>query len=466
MPDDTGPDDAQALRRRAEQVAAERMEDRDLPPPDELPRLVHELRVHQIELEIQNAALREAQAELRSLNEKLESLVAERTSALELLRDVASVANRAQNVEEALEYCLRRVCEHNGWSFGHAFLPADDDPDRLLPAYAWYAAETERFGAFRELTLKTPLRRGECLPGRVFATGTPDWTTDIHGEMGARRVELAQDLGIVSTAAFPVMVEDRIVGVLEFFSGKPLKPDDKILESMASVGTQLGRVIERKAFQDRLLALADEEHRRIGQELHDDVGQELTALALKAETLAEMLGDQVTPARDLARKILVAVDRTRRKTRALSRGLVPTEVDAQALEAALEGLALRVGEGERAACTFRCRGEARVRDSRAATQLYRIAQEALANALRPAQTTSVEIALQTDEACTVLEIRDDGPGLPPEQERGAGLGLQIMRYRAGLIGGTLTIETPAPGGTRVICRLPREKQQRPPSAAT
>jgi signal transduction histidine kinase len=131
------------------------------------------------------------------------------------------------------------------------------------------------------------------------------------------------------------------------------------------------------------------------------------------------------------------------------------EVDAPGLEAALEGLALQIAEAKSAACTFQCRGEGRVGDSRAATQLYRIAQEAVANALGHSQTENVEIRLENDEVSTVLEIRDDGPGLPPEERRGAGLGLQIMRYRAGLIGGRLTTETPPSGGTRVICRLPR-----------
>ncbi len=383
----------------------------------------------------------------------LEQQVRERTSALETLCDIATMVNVAQNVEEALEYCLRRVAEHYGWSFGHAYLPADDDPDLLLPAYTWYAPDAERFAAFRELTLKTPLRRGYGLPGAVFQSGRAKWITQIRAEMGARRIDLAEELGVVTAAAFPVTVENHVVGVLEFFSGEPLEPNAEMFESMTSVGMQLGRVNERKAFQERLLTLADEEHRRIGQELHDDLGQELTGLALKAETLAEMLGQEETPARQLARQMVVSIDRARRKTRALSRGLVPTEVDAAGLEAALEELALRMGEGKRFACMFQCHGHRRVTDCGAATQLYRIAQEAVANALGHTETTKVQITLRNDEAATVLEISDDGLGLPPQRERGGGLGLKIMRYRAGLIGGELTVETPPSGGTRVICRL-------------
>jgi len=386
--------------------------------------------------------------------EALEQEVRERTSALQMLRDVAAMANRSTSVEEALEYCLRRVAEHNGWSFGHAFLPSAEEPDLLLPAYVWYTTDSEQFAEFRDLTLRTVLRAGECLPGRVYASGEPQWTTDLPHELGPRRVELAAALGITTTAAFPVMAQHRVVGVLEFFSDKTIEPDQGVLESMASVGTQLGRVIERKAFQDRLLTLSEDEHRRIGQELHDDVGQELTGLALKTETLAELLGKDAGPAGELARVIIGAVDRIRGKVRALSRGLVPTEIDAPALEAALEGLALQVDESDGMSCRLRCEGKRRVPDARTATQLYRIAQEAVGNLVRHSGAEHVEIALTSDEAATVLEIRDDGQGIPLEQKGKKGMGLQIMRYRAGLIGATLTVESSPDGGTRVTCRLP------------
>lgn len=432
----------QELRRRAEQVARERMAEQELPSPDRLPEVVYELQVHQIELEMQNEALRKAQAE--------------RTSVLEVLRDITSMANRAKSVEEALEYCLRRVAEHNGWTFGHAYLPSADDPNLLLPAYAWYSADANRFQAFRELTLKTPLRRGHGLPGKVFETGRPEWSTAIRTELGARRVDLAEQLGLATAAAFPVTVENRVVGVLEFFTEKTIEPKAELLESMASVGTQLGRVIERKAFQDRLLTLAENECRRIGQELHDDVGQELTGLALKAETLAEMLEEHDGPARDLAQTIVEAIDRTRRKTRALSRGLVPAEVDAPGLEAALENLAEQINEGKGPSCRFRCHGDTRVVDARTATQLYRIAQEAVANVLRHSQAQHVEIVLSSSQTATVLEIRDDGRGMPSGESREDGMGLRIMRYRAGLIGGMLTVESSPTGGACTICRLPNQ----------
>ncbi len=392
----------------------------------------------------------------------LEQQTAEQAGALQMLCDVASMANHAQNVEEATMYCLERVGQYHGWSFGIAYLPRAEAPNRLMPAYLWYAADGERFRPFAEVTFRTPLRPGQGQPGAVLASGQPQWTTDLRGKLDRHRAELAQALKLTTAAAFPVMAEERAVGVLEFFSPQRIEPRAEVFDSMASVGTQLGRVIERKMFQDRLLTLSEDEHRRIGQELHDDVGQELTGVALKAETLAEMLDGQATPARRLARDIVVTVDRIRSKTRALSRGLVPSEVDSPGLPMALEELANRMGEETRGSCTFYQQGKIRIRDTRIATQLYRIAQEAAANAMASAaDTPQVDIRLESDEDATRLEIRDSGPGMPSGTGEGDGVGLQIMRYRANLIGASLVIESPSTGGVRVTCRLPNPTLEDP-----
>jgi len=147
----------------------------------------------------------------------------------------------------------------------------------------------------------------------------------------------------------------------------------------------------------------------------------------------------------------------REKARRLARGLVPRDVEAPELEAALEGLALQVDQTEGISCRFRCEGRQRVPDARTATQLYRIAQEAVTNLVRHSGAEHVEIALTSDQAATVLEVCDDGEGLLPEQLGKKGMGLQIMRYRAGLIGATLSVESSPGGGTRVRCRLPGKK---------
>ena len=119
-----------------------------------------------------------------------------------------------------------------------------------------------------------------------FASGKPEWTTDLRGNLIASRAVLAEELGIGTAIAVPVLVGERVAAVLEFFCERVVQPDEGITDAMVSVGIQLGRVIEHAEFEEHLLKTVEEIQRRMAQDLHDDVGQELTGLGLKAATLA------------------------------------------------------------------------------------------------------------------------------------------------------------------------------------
>jgi PAS domain S-box-containing protein len=147
---------------------------------------------------------------------------------------------------------LAQVCRYTGWAFGHAFLPAADDPDVLIPANASYEHAPGRFKTIRTRTLALRIPRGTGLVGRVYASGQPEWTRGIDREPDANRAELGEDLGIETVAAFPILVETEVVGVLEFFSDVVADPPAELLDAMTSIGTQLGRVIERERM-DRAL---------------------------------------------------------------------------------------------------------------------------------------------------------------------------------------------------------------------
>ena len=390
---------------------------------------------------------------LQELNKTLEQQVAERTSAFQMLHDVTSMANLSQNVQDALEYCLKRVAEKHGWDFGLAFFPDSNDPDLLYLAYAWYSPEVAPSAEIQERISKVVLQRGQSLAGSVYNSGKPKWSNNIHKDFDPNQVHIAKHMGIMTAAAFPVIIEQRVVGVLQFLSQRMIPEDERMYDSMISIGTQIGRVIERKIFQDRLLSLAEEEHRRIGQELHDDVGQELTGLALKIETLVEILRESNSPSLELAKEIMKSLERTRRKSRALSRGLIPSEIDPGELQSALEDLALRTSKGYNVNCRFQYKGPVHAHDHKTATQLYRIAREAVANAVSHAQAREIQITLNVHDDETILCIEDDGIGMPPKKQRGSGMGLQIMRYRAGLIRAQFEIHSSVSGGTKIVCRL-------------
>ena len=175
---------------------------------------------------------------------------------LRLLQKIAVAANEAQGVEEAFQNAVDEVCAHTGWPVGHVYVPAEDRPDVLEPTGIWHLDEPQRFETFRRVTEATDFAIGEGLPGRVLALGRPAWIVDVTKDANFPRAKHAEDIGVRGGFGFPVMVGQDVVAVLEFFSPQPAQPDETMLEVMANVGTQLGRVIERKRSQ---AALADSE---------------------------------------------------------------------------------------------------------------------------------------------------------------------------------------------------------------
>jgi signal transduction histidine kinase len=139
--------------------------------------------------------------------------------------------------------------------------------------------------------------------------------------------------------------------------------------------------------------------------------------------------------------------------RNLSKGLLPVDVDAEGLTTALAGLAETTTHVSGIDCRFDCDRPVRVDDNETATHLYRIAQEAVTNALKHAAPRQMKISLAGDDAQIILSVRDDGTGISSTAWQAAGMGLKTMRYRASLIGATLSVAPDKEGGTLVTCRL-------------
>jgi PAS domain S-box-containing protein len=212
-------------------------------------------------------------------------------------------------------------------------------------------------------------------------------------------------------------------------------------------------ITERKVLQAELLTIAEREQRRIGQDLHDDVGQELTGVGLMADALLEALEESGSPEVGLIAKIRARLLYIHGRVQALSRGLIPVEVDARGLMKALDDLSRRVTIVQGIECAFECLHPVPVEDNRVATHLYRITQEAIANAVKHSHAEHLRVTLHESEGILTLEIRDDGIGIPDEISRGSGMGLKIMQYRCGLIGGMLTVGRAGGAGTRVVCKI-------------
>ena len=211
-------------------------------------------------------------------------------------------------------------------------------------------------------------------------------------------------------------------------------------------------VTEKRRLQGELLRATTSEQRRIGQELHDVTGQELTGLRYLSSTLVRMLKKESTAAVDQAIKIEEGLSRALDQVRVMARGLVPVEVDAEGLMAALTTLARNTDAIDGISCSFVCGEPIPVRDSEVATQLYRIAQEGVTNAVKHGRAKRIRVVLAQGRNVLTLSIADDGVGLNPASSS-SGLGLRIMTFRAEIIGGTLDIAPGPDGGTEVTCTV-------------
>ncbi len=399
-----------------------------------------------------------AEAAMQTLHESLEQRVAQRTAALNLLYDMVSAANEAETVDDAIRYVLERLAQDRGWCYAHAYLPAGKPPHRFLATDLYYSRQSGRFDALHAALRSRPLQAGRGLPGRVLAEGLPEWVIDLCDERRLRGPELAGTPELVTAAAFPVLVGERVVAVLEFFADQVLQPDASMLESMASIGIQLGRVVERKELERQIAQATAREQRRVGQELHDSVAQQLTGISMIAETLRQQLESAQAAQAGTAALLVEHVKNAQVQVRRLSRGLMPVEVDAGGLMSSLSWLVESYQKLHNFECTFDCTQPVALQDNATSTHLYRIAQEALQNVAKHAQARRVVVRLESVDGRVRLCVSDDGRGIP-EGATPLGIGHRIMRYRAGVIGALLEIRSSEDAGTTVICTMKQGEKQ-------
>ena len=211
---------------------------------------------------------------------------------------------------------------------------------------------------------------------------------------------------------------------------------------------------ERARLEKELLEVSEREQRRIGHDLHDSLCQHLTGTALAGKVLGEKLAAKSMPEAADADKIVDLVEDGVLLARNLARGIYPVDMEAEGLMAALEDLAANIRAVSKVDCTFECRPPVLIHDATVATHLYRITQEGISNAIRHGKARSIEINLFAQDRRLTLTVEDDGAGLPENWRTGRGLGTRIMAHRAAMIGGLLTIEPNATGGTLVRCSVP------------
>ncbi|HVM96468.1 MAG TPA: sensor histidine kinase [Candidatus Acidoferrales bacterium] len=230
--------------------------------------------------------------------------------------------------------------------------------------------------------------------------------------------------------------------------------ETRVQERTAALTEQ---IVERERLEHELLEISEREQRRIGHDLHDSLGQHLTGAALAGQVLEEKLAAKHVPEAADAKKVVELVEGGIALSRKLAKGLHPIEFEAEGLMQALEELAAASADLFKISCRFDCDSPVLIHDAATSGHLYRIAQEAISNAIKHGKARNVVIHLETLEDGIVLEVRDDGSGLPTLPPKSGGMGLRIMAHRADMIGATFEAKPGEAGGTVVSCVVRQDR---------
>lgn len=211
-------------------------------------------------------------------------------------------------------------------------------------------------------------------------------------------------------------------------------------------------IAERERLECEILAISECEQERLGQDLHDGLGQELTGISMLGEVLAKELSIEGHPASAAAKRIADYTRKTIHSARRLAKGLYPIELRRRGLLFALEGLANET-QGFGIECKLIQSGDPPRLDRSIEIHIYRIIQECISNAMRHGKASRIIIESTGADSHQTFTVTDNGSGFQPPPEAAPGMGLHLMKYRAHLIKGQVSIEQPAAGGCRVTCQL-------------
>jgi PAS domain S-box-containing protein len=229
----------------------------------------------------------------------------------------------------------------------------------------------------------------------------------------------------------------------------PLETEEGVLISSA-----IRDISERQRLERTILEISEAERRRIGQDLHDGLGQHLTGVAFMGKVLEDRLAQSWPAEAAEAAKIVNLVNESIRMTRDMARGLLPVVSEGHSLVSALEQYAGEVSERFNVVCRFEYHDGFFLHEGTLAEHLHRLAQEAVTNAMKHGKAKNITIGLSVVDSRGELTIRDDGRGFDGVPGNQSGLGLRIMTYRAKMIGGSVNVQSSVNGGTVVRCVFP------------
>lgn len=180
-----------------------------------------------------------------------EETIATQNAKLQLMQEITVVANKTFNINEALSFTIDKICEVLHWDIGHAYIV--DKEEHLKSTKIWNKNIDEKFKEFKFVSENTHFAIDEGIPGHIRYTGKSLWIEDLEENQITIRKKYFRNLKIQSGLAFPIVIEDEVTGILEFYSVAKKPVNQSFLEAFENIGTQLGRVVERKIALDNIV---------------------------------------------------------------------------------------------------------------------------------------------------------------------------------------------------------------------
>jgi len=290
----------------------------------------------------------------------------------------------------------------------------------------------------------------ESQAGYTLLSHAPVVVEDLKSETRFQASQLQLEHEIVSGITVLIHRPGKPFGVLGAYTKQKRSFSGDDFHFLQSVATVLATAVGRRQLEEELLDAGGREQRRIGQDLHDGLCQHLIGLQYTTSVFADKL-EKDSDLRKEAESIAELIRQGTLQARMLARGLSPVNLEANGLMSALRELALNSAALFHINCRFDCFQEVLILDNPKAVQLYRIAQEAITNAVKHGRSSSVLLSLHRSGHQATLKITDNGVGFLDHPEKTSGMGLRIMQYRADLIGASLRIVPASERGTEVTC---------------
>lgn len=322
------------------------------------------------------------------------------------------------------------------------------------PGAIIFTPEDRRKGEV-EKEIKTALDAGRALDRRFHLRkdGSRLWTDGVLMRLDDGGEKLRGFAKVARDATDQRRAEDDLAHARDELEQRVLERTRELL----AMNNELERTMaQRQQLERELLEVSEREKRRIGEDLHDMVCQELTATALFLKSTAKKLAADSAAAAKMLEESAQTVNRNVVVARELARGLQAVELNASGLKNALRNLAAQACQNTGIKCHFKSARGVYVPDDTVALHLYRIAQEAVTNAVKHSGARNILISLDRDANHVCVSVQDDGKGFTIKKRR-KGLGLHMMRYRANALGGKLKIERRKSGGTDITCVIPLKR---------